>query len=502
MKRKGILGTICSITGVILIAKLLGFIKQMVVASSFGTTIETDLINLSQSFIGNIQYVIVQVLVTAFISVYIHIGETSSEEAKSFSSDTIKAFTIIAGASTALVLIAAPGITKIIAPTYSSEQSQILSSYLRIYSPVLIPFTWTAIFQALLNANKRFIPGEIINLNQSILLIFVVLTFRSKLGVDTLVWGFFAYAIWNTCYLGFLVRKYWRYYPGNPFANPSVRHLMKMCAPLLVGYSMVYINQMVDKILVSGLEAGAVTALNYGAVLSNLVTTFIISFGSILFSYVTSQIAKGEHRAAAEQVNWSAELLILVFLPISILTIICAQDVVTIAFKRGAFDADSVRIAADALAGYGFSFVPIVLREVYSRVHYGYQNSRQPMINSTIGVVANIILSIALYSKYGVLGIAFASSVSVCISGFLNAITARKHNPYLSYKRILRHIPLMCVAGILCVVIANFGNQVWAGYSPMLRFILVTVCAGGVYFLTVSPLIYRLIRKKGKNVLS
>ena len=59
MKRKGILGTICSITGVILIAKLLGFIKQMVVASSFGTTIETDLINLSQSFIGNIQYVII-----------------------------------------------------------------------------------------------------------------------------------------------------------------------------------------------------------------------------------------------------------------------------------------------------------------------------------------------------------------------------------------------------------------------------------------------------------
>ncbi len=502
MKRKGILGTICSITGVILVAKLLGFIKQMVIASSFGTTIETDLINLSQSFIGNIQYVIVQVLVTAFISVYIHIEETSGEDAKSFSSDTIKAFTIIAGATTALVLVAAPGITKIIAPTYTSEQSKTLAYYLRIYSPVLILFTWTAIFQALLNANKRFIPGEIINLNQSVLLIVVVLAFRSKLGVGSLVVGFFAYAIWNTCYLGILVRKYWRFYPGNPFANAAVRHLMKMCAPLLLGYSMVYINQMVDKILVSGMEAGSVTALNYGAVLSNLVTTFIVSFGSILFSYVTSHIAKEEHREAAEQVNWSAELLILVFLPISILTIICSQDIVTIAFKRGAFNADSVRIAADALAGYGFGFVPIVLREVYSRVHYGYQNSRLPMINSTIGVVVNIILSVALYSKYGVLGISFASSVSVFICGLLNAIMARKHNSYLSYRAILRHLPLMCGAGILCIVIANFGNQIWAGYSPLVRFILVTVCAGGGYFLAVSPLLYRLIRRKGRKVFS
>lgn len=67
-----------------------------------------------------------------------------------------------------------------------------------------------------------------------------------------------------------------------------------MMGPLLLGYSLVYINQMVDKMLVSGLEAGAVTSLNYAAVLSNLVGTFITTFASILFAYVTTRIAVGD----------------------------------------------------------------------------------------------------------------------------------------------------------------------------------------------------------------
>lgn len=80
---------ICSVTEVILLAKLTGFVKQMLTAGLFGATLETDLILLSQTFAGNLQYLFSQVLLTAFTATYIHIHEEGGNTQR-FVSDTLK----------------------------------------------------------------------------------------------------------------------------------------------------------------------------------------------------------------------------------------------------------------------------------------------------------------------------------------------------------------------------------------------------------------------------
>ena len=65
IKKNHIISTVFSVTGLLIVSKLLGFVKQMVTASAFGATLETDLINLSQGLIGNIQYLLVQSVLSA-----------------------------------------------------------------------------------------------------------------------------------------------------------------------------------------------------------------------------------------------------------------------------------------------------------------------------------------------------------------------------------------------------------------------------------------------------
>ena len=60
-----LLKNILSVSGVLILVKALGFFKQMVIAGIFGANAETDLINLSYGFIGDIQYLLVQVMLTA-----------------------------------------------------------------------------------------------------------------------------------------------------------------------------------------------------------------------------------------------------------------------------------------------------------------------------------------------------------------------------------------------------------------------------------------------------
>ena len=496
IKKRGLFGIFFSITGVILISKLLGFVKQMITAGAFGATLETDLINLSEGFIGNAQYVLVQVLLTAFVAVYIHTQKEDERAARQLAVDVGKAFTLIAGAIVLLILSFAPAIARVLAPTYSAEDSARLAFYLRLFAPSLFFFVWSAIFHALLNANQRFIPGQLEGINQSVILILLMLTLQTTMGVQVLALAFLIYAVWNAFFLGAMARPYWTDSRGSPFQNPGVKQLLRMSGPLLLGYSMVYINQQVGKILVSGLEAGTVTAMGYAGVLSNLVGTLIGTFCSILFPYITTHISKGEDTAAAKLVTHSAVMLMTAFLPITILTILCSEEIVSIVFGRGAFNAENVQTAALALSGYAVMFVPLVLRELFSRFQYGYQNSKTPMVNSTIGIAANIILSIVLLPRFGVFGVTFASSVSVCICGILNAITAKKDNANFRLSSLLTCLPWLCLAGMGCVFAAQWILETVPTPSPLLRFTAATLCGGGAYLLLAFPLIRTFFRRE------
>ncbi len=480
-------------TGVILLTKLFGFFKQMFTAASFGASIETDLVNLSQTFVSNLQYVLMSALATSFVSVYIFAKEKDRDGSRRFAADTAKVFLLVTAAVVVLVELFAPWLARLIAPSYSAELSTVLTRYLRIFAPALLLFVFIAISASTLDANKRFIPGQLEGFNQSVLLILCIFLFKDRLGIRTLVLAFFVYTLYNTVFLGVASRRYWGRSRGNPFRNPSVRALLKMIAPLMIGYSVVYVNELVAKMLVSGLDAGSVTAIGYGSVLSNLVTTFIAAFGSILFPYVTDHISTGHDREAAELADNTALLMIMVFLPVSVVFGFCAKDIVQVVFGRGAFDARAVEITARALVGYSVSFAPMVLREVYCRVQYGYQDSKWPMLNSTIGILANIGLSILLCPRYGVLGVAFASSVSVVICGVMNIITARRHNRYLNYCLILKWLPLLLAAGAVCALVCFGGNRLLAEWRPLLRLVVTGAAAVVLYALVALPLVLRMV---------
>lgn len=496
LKNNRVFKAIFSVTGVILLSKLLGFAKQMVAANAFGATMETDVIYLAEGFVGNIKYLLVQTVLTSFVAVYLNAQQKDAEHARGFAVDLGKVLTVIAGGITALVMLFAPQIAGIIAPTYAGEVRVQLVGYLRLFAPALILFVWLSISHGLLNAHRRFIPGEMEGLNQSVILIVLVLLLGERLGPQVLAVAFVTYVLWNTAFMGLCARRYWGASKGNPFRNPPVRSLLKMALPLLLGYSMVYVNETVGKILVSGLEAGTVTAMSYASVLSNLVATFVVSFCSVLFPYITTHISRGEDRQAAGLASKSSLLLLMIFLPISILTVICAEDIVAIVYGRGAFTAENVQATASALRGYAVMFAPLVLSELFSRFQYGYQNSKTPMINSTVGIAANIALSLLLCPRYGVLGVAFASSVSTVICGVLNVATARRCNAYFHIKPLVKKIPWFAVGGLACALAAVWSLRAFSGGSALARFVVAVFCGGAADLLVMSPLLYRLVRAK------
>ena len=188
--------------------------------------------------------------------------------------------------------------------------------------------------------------------------------------------------------------------------------------------------------------------------------------------------------------------MVAVFLPVSILTVLCAEDIVTIVYGRGAFGAESIAVCARALAGYGAMFVPLVLREIYSRFIYAYQDSRRPMVNSSIGIACNIALSILFCPRYGVLGVTAATSFAVAVCGVLNMRSAKVHNTALRYGSLLRALPWLLGGSAACVLVAMWALRFLTGQGSLVRFVLTAFCGMAAYAAAVSPLLLRLFRQR------
>jgi putative peptidoglycan lipid II flippase len=497
--KKSIFKTMISVSGIVVLAKILGFIKQMVTANAFGATIQTDLISISEGLISNIDYLLVQTLATAFVPTYIHIKTNNPENSKKFVSNVIKVFLLVTTIIAILVTIAGPLISKILAPSYSNELTAELTSYVRIFAPAVIIIVELAIYNALLKANESFIPGELVGVNQSLILIALVLIIGKRFGPDTIVVAFYAYAVFNLIFLMVLSKKYWHIERGNPFKDADIRRMLTMMGPLILGYSVVFVNQQVDKIIVSGLGEGTITAMGYAAVLSNFINTFVGSICGVLFTYITKNVAEKNDKAAADLATQSMIQMGTVLLPISILTLMNAKDIVMIVFGRGKFDLTAVGNCSMALIGYSCMFVPYAIREIFSRFQYAYGDSKRPMMNSTIAIVFNIIFSIILSMWLGVLGVTLATSLSVLLCGLLNILTSRKRNSFLNLKPIIKNLPRWIIGIVICIIVSIIGQRALVEIHVLLRFIFISLLALILYcivnYSTVKSLIKGIIHK-------
>lgn len=488
--RSKIFRSILSVSGIVIFAKILGFVKQVVTANAFGATQQTDLISLSEGLISNLDFLLVQSLITAFVPSYIKAKRNGDIQSTRFVSNTIKVFLVLTVAISCLFIVIAPFIAKILAPSYSEELTFRLTRYIRIYAPAIIAIVEIAVFNALLKANKSFIPGELVSVNQSIIIILSVIILDNKIGPDSLVVGFFGYAIFNCIFLAIYAKRYWRLEKGNPLRDANIMHMLKMMGPLLLGYSMIFVNQQVDKIIVSGLGSGTVTAMTYASTLSNFVNTFVASVCGVLFTYISENVADKKENDAANLTLDSVAQITTLLLPISILTILNANDIVTIVFGRGAFDSNAVEKCSQALIGYGFVFVPYGFRELYSRFQYAYGNSKQPMINSSIAIVFNIIFSIALSVKLGVLGVTIATSISVMICAVMNIVSSHKINKHLNVSKIImKYLPRWMFGALCCIVVTFAGKYFMATYSPIIRFVIITLISFIGYSLFLMPVL-------------
>lgn len=452
MRNRSIIRSTVIVTIVTFIIKLLGLIKQSVLAAFCGATDETDAFFIASGVVFSLSTMLFSSISISLLTLHTStLLSNGRAQANKLINITLRSFLPIAAMISALFFIGAPLISKCLAPAYKGEQLQILSHYVRLMSCVFIFTCYYLVVNVILETDKEFVPGRLYGLFQNVFLIIAAMLCFRSIGMDALLWAFvlsgFAECVLVTICAGKRLRFIWE----KPLINKAeVTNLLKLSLPLIIGNALYEINDIVDKQISSSLGSGNASFLTYGATINEIVTGVVVgSVSIVLFSHFATWAAEGNLIKVEEGLNRSSEILTIIILPILAMCLFTGKDILKVLYGRGNFGDYEIEQTMTVVIGYALGFVFASIRANMVKVFYAFQDTKRPLVNGTISITINIVSSIILAKFAGIGGVAMATSIAMIASTILLFKQIKCHLPNYTIKE---SVPEYVKGGVACIV--------------------------------------------------
>ena len=477
-KNNTIAGGVLLVTLVTLFVKVLGFIKQMVIAYVYGASSSTDVFFISSEFITNIASAIFSALSVMLIPIYLN---KPKDERNKLLSDIVWSFLFISIIIVIIGELFADPLATLLRGGSSNIDNNELAYYLRVLIPTLLITCIVFIYKSVLDAEKVFVPGRLLGAIQSVTIIAFSLTLSSYFGVKALLFAFCLATVLEWLLLSFYVKGDYRKQKPILFSD-NFKVLFKQMLPLCIGSTIADISVIIDKIIAANLGAGVASSLAYGQTLKQFVSASIImTCISVVFVYLSETIANKDKEKTIYLINKTVSVNALILIPVSIVSFVCSSDIVQILFERGAFSHDDTVVVSSILRGYSIGFVFLAGRAIFSRVCYAFQDTISPMINGIIAICFNIVLSIVLSRFLGALGITIATSLAYLVSSILLYFSVKKKLPEYSISHNFSFVVKIAVAMIICIALVYLFLK-YINISPVFNLFAGTVISFVVFY--------------------
>ena len=448
------------ITVFLLLEKLFAFFRETVFASYYGTTIESDSYFMANT-IPNVLFAVVGVAITTtIIPMYVDKSTNSIEEEKNnFISNIINILMLISLTFSIVGFIFANFITKFFAPDFSEQAYLLTTQMTRIMFPSVIFTSLMSLCTAVLNSKKIFIPsvfgaiipsisvmiGTIITNGNNIKLV----SFFTLLGV-----------VLQALFIVMFTKKHIDYKFILDFKSPDIKKILKLILPVTVAIGVAEINNIIDKMLASGLDSGSISAMNYAQKLNTLfLGVLLTSITTVTYPVFSELVAKKNHKSLINTLNKTCSISMMIFMPISVFIFLYRKEIVSIVFGRGAFNGTSIEITSYVFGILCFMLIFSALREIISKFYFSVGNTKVPMLFSSIGILINIALNLILINYMGVGGLALSTVIASIFNNIMLIWYLKRLNSIYSFKQAFKTLPkiiLGCIFMLITIIVFRY----------------------------------------------
>jgi putative peptidoglycan lipid II flippase len=469
-----------------LLARVSGFIRETITAKYFGATIATDAYLVATSIPNFFYGVAGSALGATIVPTYTQVeGKSGRDEASRVISIMLNITTLFLVGVTVFGMFLGPKLIWLIAPGFSPEALELATGLSNKVFFMLVFSCIGAMVSGVLNAKLVFgIPSfapTIIN----VVMILCTIVFSKRYGIQGLAYGtLVGWAASLFIQIPALKRNGFRYYFSFDVKDPYIIKTIKLSLPLMAGMGAYQVYFLIDRYFASVLPEGSIASLNYSSKVMQLVlAVFITAISSAIFPVLSKQITAGKSKEFTETLKRALSVTAMLTIPATLAFIVIGEDIVTLLFKRGAFDLRAVQMTAYSLSFFGIGLLAHSWNTILLRAFTAVDNTVSTVKYAVITVVVNVVLSYLLRPWLAHGGLALANSLSAYLNSALFLWNLSNSTHGLNLRSMGLGIGKMFVAATLMTGVLWGISHWFIQYSILLKVsmeIILGVCIYGM----------------------
>jgi putative peptidoglycan lipid II flippase len=452
-------------------SRILGFIRDMVLARLFGATAAADAFFVAYRVPNLLRELFAEgSMSAAFIPVFTeyHTRRTK-REAWELASAMFTTLLTIVTLMMLLGMIAAPGIVWLLAPGFHDDPSKLALTTLltQMMFPYLVFISLAALAMGILNSLRAFAAPALSPVFFNIFIIGCAVfvsphmaepIYGVAIGVVAGGAAQFAMQLPGLRTRGMLMG--FRCEPGHP----GVKRVGRLLLPSLLGLSVTQVNITISTILGS-FFAGGPTYLFYGMRLIQFpLGIFGVALATAILPTLSSQASRSAWDELRGTLAFSLRMILFIMLPAMLGLILLRTPIVHLFFQHGTFTAADTQGTALAVLCYAVGLWAFAGARIIVAAFYSMQDTRTPAFTAVGAVLANLVFSLLFMDSLRHAGLALATALAGMLNVTILVAVLNRRLGGIDWISIGRSASRVVIASIPVVIVCLWvaGLDVWA----------------------------------------
>lgn len=490
-----------SIGSMTLFSRVFGFIRDLVIAMSFGSSAAADAFFVAFR-IPNIQRRILGEggMTAAFIPVFSeYLATDKIKEGWDFCSRLFLILSISLGSVSLIIFVFASQLITVLVPGFAEDPNKFqLTVHLTEWmSGFLFFIGLSAFFTAILNTKKVFTLPAFAPVLLNICIIISAIWVSPKmeepvmgLAIGVLVGGFLQIVMqWP------LVRaKGLRFRFNLDLKHSGIVKFGKLMLPAVLGVAVYEINILIDTLLASLLPGGSISYLYYGNRLVQLpLGVFAVALGAAILPTLSDQAAQKNLDSFKKTVSFGVRLVLFVTIPATCGLIILRFSIVNTLWERGEFLRLATNGTSQAILCYSVGLCAFASLKIITAAFYSLHDAKTPAVIGAYSMGLNVILNLILMGPLKHSGLALATSIAAIFNVIVLLIILKKRLGRLEGSKIWSSTKKLIIAsGIMTFVVYTLNEFLFnSSDSLLIKLAILFFCifSGVSCFILVSRML-------------
>ena len=434
-----LLRALATVSGMTLLSRILGFVRDFVIARSFGAGLATDAFVVAFRLPNLLRRLFAE---GAFSQAFVPLlGEYRTRrgeaETKHLVDRTASALLLAVLLISLVGSLGAPILIYVSAPGFSADADKfaLTVQLTRIMFPYILFMSLVALSAGILNTWSHFAVPAFTPVMLNLAMIGGALFWAPLFArpIDALAWSVFvggalqlAIQIPALKRIGMLPRF------DLALKDEGVRRILKLMGPAVLGVSVAQISFLINTIFASFLPSGSVSWLYYADRLMEFPAGLLgAALGTILLPSLTRTHAENNPAAFSALLDWGLRVTLLLTLPAAVALGMLAVPLISTLFQHGAFAASDVTQTRAPLVAYSVGLVGMILVKILAPGYYARQNIKTPVKIAVTTLVATQAMNLAFIVPLKHAGLALSIGLAACLNAGLLMRGLRRSGTYV-----------------------------------------------------------------------